>query len=248
MDSVFTTKCFGDDSMTYYEILGIDKNADKLEIKSAFRRLSKVYHPDLNHDNGAREMFQSIYSAYEVLYDEVRRAKYDCELADLAKKRENSSNQEANKTEKNYSYSAPTSNGTKKTNNSYSEPKSTDTTKTNNSYSPPKTAETKKINDNFAKKIKHFIWKIIKFFGQILLSIGKGIGIVVLSVTVGIIYTIVWILFRVSCFVFGIAVLVCLAALIFDKEMLKYGVIVLIVSLVVAILSGMVVNFVESKK
>lgn len=62
----------------YYEILGIDKKASADEIKSAYRRLAKKYHPDLNKDDkGAAEKFKEINEAYEILGDEKKRANYD---------------------------------------------------------------------------------------------------------------------------------------------------------------------------
>ena len=62
----------------YYEILGIDKNADQNEIKSAFRKLAKKYHPDLNPDDKEAEVkFKEINEAYGVLGDAEKREKYD---------------------------------------------------------------------------------------------------------------------------------------------------------------------------
>lgn len=62
----------------YYKILGIDKNADQKEIKKAYRKLAKKYHPDLNSgDKNAQEKFKDINEAYEVLGDEQKRKKYD---------------------------------------------------------------------------------------------------------------------------------------------------------------------------
>ena len=61
----------------YYDVLGIDKNATKKEIRRAYRKLSKKYHPDLNKEAGAEEKFKEITEAYEVLSDEERRAQYD---------------------------------------------------------------------------------------------------------------------------------------------------------------------------
>lgn len=61
----------------YYSVLGVDKNASDDEIKSAYRRLAKKYHPDLNKTPEAAEKFKDINEAYEVLGDTKKRANYD---------------------------------------------------------------------------------------------------------------------------------------------------------------------------
>lgn len=61
----------------YYEVLGVSKTASKDEIKKAYRKLSKQYHPDVNKEPGAAEKFKEITEAYEVLSDEKKRAQYD---------------------------------------------------------------------------------------------------------------------------------------------------------------------------
>lgn len=61
----------------YYEVLGVSKNADEREIKSAFRKLAKQYHPDLNKDKDAPEKFKEVQEAYEVLSDPQKRKTYD---------------------------------------------------------------------------------------------------------------------------------------------------------------------------
>ena len=61
----------------YYEILGVDKNASQDEIKSAFRKLAKKYHPDINKESGAEEKFKEIGEAYSILGDPEKRKTYD---------------------------------------------------------------------------------------------------------------------------------------------------------------------------
>jgi curved DNA-binding protein len=62
----------------YYKVLGIDKNATQAEIKNAYRKLARKYHPDLNpNDKDAKGKFQQINEANEVLSDPEKRKKYD---------------------------------------------------------------------------------------------------------------------------------------------------------------------------
>ena len=61
----------------YYEVLGVKKDASQDEIKSAFRKLAKKYHPDINHDADAPEKFKEAEEAYSVLSDEGKRRQYD---------------------------------------------------------------------------------------------------------------------------------------------------------------------------
>lgn len=61
----------------YYEVLGVSKSASEAEIKSAFRKLAKKYHPDVNKEPDAAEKFKEAQEAYAVLSDESKRRQYD---------------------------------------------------------------------------------------------------------------------------------------------------------------------------
>ncbi len=61
----------------YYEALGVESGAGEAEIKTAYRRLARKYHPDVSKEAGAEERFKSINEAYEVLRDKEKRVAYD---------------------------------------------------------------------------------------------------------------------------------------------------------------------------
>lgn len=64
-------------SKDYYDILGVSKDASDDEIKHAYRKLSKKWHPDINKAPNAEEKFKEINEAYETLSDPQKRANYD---------------------------------------------------------------------------------------------------------------------------------------------------------------------------
>jgi len=61
----------------YYETLGVKRDASEAEIKSAYRKLARKYHPDVNKTKEAEEKFKDINEAYEVLGDKAKRQRYD---------------------------------------------------------------------------------------------------------------------------------------------------------------------------
>ncbi len=61
----------------YYEILGVVRSASTEDIKKAYRRLARKYHPDVNKAADAAERFAEVHEAYEVLSDKDKRSKYD---------------------------------------------------------------------------------------------------------------------------------------------------------------------------
>lgn len=61
----------------YYEILGVKRDASEAEIKSAYRKLARKYHPDVNKTKEAESKFKDINEAYEVLGDKAKRQRYD---------------------------------------------------------------------------------------------------------------------------------------------------------------------------
>lgn len=69
-----------DGRQTHYQVLCVIEKASPQEIKSAHRRLARSFHPDVNKEDGARERFEQVQAAYELLSDPIQRKKYDCGL------------------------------------------------------------------------------------------------------------------------------------------------------------------------
>ena len=61
----------------YYEILGLSRNASETDVKSAYRRLARQHHPDVDKTTGAEERFKEISEAYQVLSNPQKRKTYD---------------------------------------------------------------------------------------------------------------------------------------------------------------------------
>lgn len=78
----------------YYEILGVPRNASNDDIKKAFRKLARQYHPDVNPgDNTAEEQFKDINEAYDTLSDEQRRSEYNRSLLGANRRKTSKANQ-----------------------------------------------------------------------------------------------------------------------------------------------------------
>lgn len=69
-----------DEAQTLYGVLGVSQSVDAGELKSAWKRLIRTWHPDVSREPGTAEQFRAIQEAYEILSDQVKRGKYDAGL------------------------------------------------------------------------------------------------------------------------------------------------------------------------
>ena len=65
------------DKRDYYEVLGLSRDASEDEVKKAYRKLARQYHPDVNKASDAEAKFKEVKEAYDVLSDGQQRARYD---------------------------------------------------------------------------------------------------------------------------------------------------------------------------
>ncbi|TVP55717.1 MAG: J domain-containing protein, partial [Halomonadaceae bacterium] len=65
------------DFKDYYKVLGVSEDADAAQIKSAYRKLARKYHPDVSKEDNAEDRFKDVSEAYEVLKDTSKREEYD---------------------------------------------------------------------------------------------------------------------------------------------------------------------------
>lgn len=88
--------------MDYYKILGVSEQAEEEQIKRAYRRLARKYHPDLNpNDSEAEEKFKNVAEAYEILGDTDKRKEYDLKRAKTGDGRKRESTASAKSPDKN---------------------------------------------------------------------------------------------------------------------------------------------------
>src|SRR2546430_270265 len=98
----------------YYDILGVKKTATQAEIKTAYRKLARKYHPDVNKTPGAANKFKEISRANQILSNPLAKAEYDLSFNQRNYRKTNYSSNENKNYSNNYGNSSKTSNQTKK--------------------------------------------------------------------------------------------------------------------------------------
>ncbi len=83
------------DTKNFYDVLGVEAGSTEAEIKSAYRKLARKYHPDVNNSSEAIEMFKQITKAYEILSDSDKRKKYDMVNGIFASPKQQTTSQKA---------------------------------------------------------------------------------------------------------------------------------------------------------
>ena len=146
------------DKRDYYEVLELSKGASEEDIKKAYRKLAKKYHPDVNPSPDAMEKIKSINIAYETLSDENKRARYDWDMRSTA------SNTNASSSSRSSSKSSGTS-------SSRSSSKSSGASSYSSSYSPDK--KSFRVLNIFAKIIYLVFYAVIGLVLVILRDVFK---------------------------------------------------------------------------
>jgi len=86
----------------YYKIMGVSKDASEKDIKTAYRKLARKFHPDISKEPRAEEQFKEMGEAYEVLKDPVKRAEYDQYIKNQEFNQRQRTQQSAGHTERSY--------------------------------------------------------------------------------------------------------------------------------------------------
>jgi len=86
--------------LNYYQILKIEENATSKKIQKQYRKLAQKYHPDVSSEKNAKEKFQKVTEAYEVLSDAQMRKKYDRKLNEYRNKKKKKSKKKSTRKKK----------------------------------------------------------------------------------------------------------------------------------------------------
>ena len=141
------------DTENYYDILGVNINSTGAEIKTAYRKLARKYHPDINKSPDAVLIFKKITQAYETLINQTEREKYNTLKGFFTTN--SSTTTSSKKAQETYSE-------TKEKNKNYSSDINIENEKTPNTYKKEAPQKEKKRENSFFKTIKYWILKLKK--------------------------------------------------------------------------------------